>query len=325
MQTQDLPDYAIADGRGCHGPGTVILQINAPLIPLALMQLGRKLLARKHVVGYWAWELEGLPDDWRFGPPCVHQVWVPSRFTADALATSHPQLPVRVVPYPLAMRPYDVSVGGGNRFRVLLVFNCASGFARKNPCAAIAAFRKAFPGDVSAELIVKSSNLDIHPPARGLLEAAMAGAANIRHIEQTLPQEGIDALYRTADAVISLHRSEGFGLVPAEAMLRGLPVVVTGWSGNMDFVSDENACPVRYRLVPAQDPQGIYHFPDQRWAEADIDHAAESLSRLKRDETYRTRIANRAAQDAAALFSLDAFASDVRKALGLKTGKAQPS
>ena len=67
------------------GPGTVILHVNAPLVPLALMQLGRAFVRSKHIIGTWAWELERVPPDWRRGLRFVHQAWAPSQFTAEAV------------------------------------------------------------------------------------------------------------------------------------------------------------------------------------------------------------------------------------------------
>ena len=307
MQPIDLPHDAPARARGHRGPGTVILHVNAPLVPLALRQLGRSFVKNKHIIGYWAWELESVPAEWCHGVAFVHRVWVPSRFTAEAVRRRTPALPIRIVPHPLAVHDRPRAAGSEDRFRVLMVFNAASGFARKNPCAGIAAFRKAFAGDTTAELIVKSSNLDVYPQARAMLAAAIGGQQNIRHIADVLPPHDLEALYDTADAVLSLHRSEGFGLVPAEAMLRGLPVVATDWSGNNDFLDADNGCPVRYRLIPARDPQRVYDFLELGWADADIDHAAELLQRLKNDPAWRTRIGQRAAADAARLFSLEAF------------------
>ena len=69
-----------------------------------------------------------------------------------------------------------------------------------------------------------------------------------------LPPADMSGLMADVDIVLSLHRSEGFGLVPAEAMQLGKPVVATGWSGNMDFMNERNSAPVSYRLVPVQDP-----------------------------------------------------------------------
>ena len=70
--------------------------------------------------------------------------------------------------------------------------------------------------------------------------------------------------------MLSLHRSEGFGLVPAEAMLLGRAVVATGWSGNMDFMDADSAALVGYRLVPARDPRGVFEAPGADWAEPDL-------------------------------------------------------
>jgi hypothetical protein len=66
---------------------------------------------------------------------------------------------------------------------------------------------------------------------------------------------------KKGDVVMSLHRSEGFGLTIAKGIL-GLSVIATNWSGNVDFLTRETGFPVPYRLIPAADPQGSYHFPD---------------------------------------------------------------
>ncbi len=51
------------------------------------------------------------------------------------------------------------------------------------------------------------------------------------------------SVFRLADVVLSIHRSEGLGLVPAQAMVEGKPVVATAWSGNMDFMTGAEICP----------------------------------------------------------------------------------
>ena len=50
-----------------------------------------------------------------------------------------------------------------------------------------------------------------------------------------------------ADCYVSLHRSEGFGLTLAEAMALGKPVIATGYSGNLDFMTPETSYLVPWR------------------------------------------------------------------------------
>lgn len=95
----------------------------------------------------------------------------------------------------------------------------------------------------------------------------------------------LNALIRLCDVYVSLHRSEGFGLVMAEAMALGTPVVATAWSANTEFMTGQTACLVDCTLVPVQDQ---YEYEDDafRWAEADAQQAAAYLKRLHEDRAF---------------------------------------
>src|SRR5947209_20086958 len=96
--------------------------------------------------------------------------------------------------------------------------------------------------------------------------------------------------------LVSLHRAEGFGLAPAEMMSLGKPVVATGWSANMDFMTAENSMPVRYTLEPLKETIGAYKAGPV-WAEADVEHAASCIRRLLDEPELRQRIGRQAAID----------------------------
>ena len=120
-------------------------------------------------------------------------------------------------------------------------------------------------------------------------------------------------LMAAADIVISLHRSEGFGLVPAQAMALGKPVIATAWSGNLDFMNKRNSALVSYSLVPVDDPDGVFGADGQMWADADIDEATEWLRRLADDRELRRRIGATAAKDVAEQLSPKTFAAKVAR------------
>ena len=87
------------------------------------------------------------------------------------------------------------------------------------------------------------------------------------------------ALYRCCDCYVSLHRGEGFGRSIMESMALGLHVIVTGYSGNMDYASYDHVSRVDYRLMPLK--AGEYFFAGQQsWADPDITHAATIMRQL---------------------------------------------
>ncbi len=321
MQVEDVPDFPFTDGRTYEGQGSLIIHVNAPLMPQVMLCLGRRLVRDKRIIGYWAWELPQVPDDWQFGIPFVHEIWVPSTFTAKAVRSIAQNRPVRVVPHPVALRKLTAipELRSAERpFTVLTFFNAASGFFRKNPMAVIDAFRKAFSTDGSAQLIVKASNLSVFPISIELIQNGMQGADNILLMNKTMSQAEIHKLYHESDVVMSLHHAEGFGLTIAEAMLHTLPVIVTDWSGNIDFLNSERGIPISYNLIPAKDPQGTYHYPNMRWANADTQAAAEALKKLRYDKDYAKRLGQAAADYGRRAWSAERYAKTVRGHLGLR-------
>ena len=292
-------------------PGApLVLHVNAPFLPLTLLRLPRGLTRGRRIIGYWAWELPVAPPEWHGGRAFVHEIWVPSRFTAAAL---EPLMPgrVRVVPPALAAAPptpasLDRSAFGlpVNAVVVLMSFNLASSFERKNPLAAIQAFRMAFGERPDRLLVIKVLHAD-HAPTDFARLVEAARAPNIRIETRSMPDQDRHALTLASDIVMSLHRSEGFGLVPAEAMMLGRPVIATGWSGNMDYMDRDNAALVGYRLVPADDDRLVYR--NACWAEPDLGDAVTHLRFLADNEAARRGLGERARLSASHNFGSDAL------------------
>ena len=313
---------AWTDAREAPPGAALLLYVNAPQVPLALSRLGRRAVRGRRVIGFWNWELPVADPDWRIAAPLVHEVWVPSQFTAAAL---EPLVPgrVRVVSYPLALRPPVPSLLSRAAFGLperavvtLAVMSLASSFVRKNPLAVIAAHWAAFGTRADRILVLKVTDPYHFPEDFARLHHACMGITNIQIAAQTLPRADLHALMAASDIVLSLHRSEGFGLVPAEAMLLGRAVVATDWSATAEFLDDRVAAPVPVRMVPVGDPRGVYAVPGAEWAEPDVAAAAAWLQLLAENPVLRAAMGAKARAAAQLRFGPEALAAAVQ-GLGL--------
>jgi glycosyltransferase involved in cell wall biosynthesis len=272
-----------------------------------------------YVIGYWFWELENFPDDWRRALDQVDEIMVSSAFVERALA--------QVCSKPVTRVPLPVSLGNDSGLQRRhfglrdddYVFFCSFDFnstiARKNPHAVIESFRQAFPrGDEKVVLLIKSSNGERHSP---VLMRLLADARRDRRIvvrDDLLERHDLQALHRCIDVYVSLHRCEGFGLGMAEAMCMGKPVVATAYSGNMEFMTATNCCLVDYRMIAVQD--GEYPYADgQQWADPSTESAALHMRALHQDRSLGEQIGARAAQDMARDFSVEACMNVMAKRL----------
>jgi glycosyltransferase involved in cell wall biosynthesis len=273
-----------------------LYHLNPPMLLPAIARAGLRTYYRTYNVGYWAWELEALPADWVAAIAYVDAIMAPSEFCRAAVARSTDK-PVCVVPHPadpdLPLPPRQR--GENAPFTVLAMLNFGSSFERKNPLAALRAFKLAFGADPTARLIFKTSGGHRYPRELADLRAQAGDMSNVEVIDEVWSAQKLFQLYRNVDAYLSLHRSEGYGLTIAEAMLMECPVMVTAWSGNMDFCAKDTAFLVKYTLVDFKDDDPSYAQVKQaRWAEPSADDAARVLRMLRAEPELGRRKAHAA-------------------------------
>lgn len=301
------------------GPGTVLLFGVPPTTGHALRAIGRQALAGKRVIGVWFWELERAPAFWTRDATLVHEVASSSRFSCEALAATLGQ-PVREIVLPIMAEPLpDVpSISHGRpaqHFRVGFACDFGSTTARKNPLAVVAAFERAFPDKPDTTLSLKVRDPSASPAvAARLREVAQRLGSRFELVTGNLSRADSLAWIANLDLYMSMHRSEGLGLPIAEAMRLGVPVAVTDWSAPNEFVDDTCGYLIPCKLIPVEDETGLYALPGARWADADVDAAAEILRYARRSPVARATKAVAARERIAELYSTERFLSQLRGA-----------
>jgi glycosyltransferase involved in cell wall biosynthesis len=241
-----------------------------------------------------------VPDIWLPAFSLVDEVWAASRFIQDGLKGKSP-VPVTLIPPvvhlqntgTLSRRRLSLPE---QRFLFLAMGDASSVMERKNPRAAVRAFKKAFrKSDSRVGLVLKVRDRNPFRSDMSILRREIVEWPNIYLLEQSLNRQEINSLISVTDCFVSLHRSEGFGLVPAEAMSLGKPVIMTQWSGNVDYMTPDNSIGISFELVKLERDYGPYKA-GQVWAEPDIEEAAHWMEKVAGDPDLARAVGKRGQQ-----------------------------
>lgn len=306
---------------GERSPDLLVTHLNPPELVDALDRAGDLLGAGGKHVGIWLYELAEAPASWRGAFKYVDEVWAPSAFNADALRAVAPSgARVRVVRFPLFALPR--AAPDRARFGlppgVCVAFTAAdlkSSATRKNPIGALQAWLRAFPEPASDALwLCKISNADSHAPTQDALTAAAAERPDIRIVQDRYTPDEMLSLMASIDIVLSLHRAEGFGLTLAEGAWLEKACISTNWSAPTEFLDPDGAALIPYKLVPVDDPQGLYPR-GASWADPDLDAAAEAIRTLVGSPRLRARIGVQARRHIERIFDRERWVEDLRAAV----------
>lgn len=299
-----------------------VFHVNPEQMPPLQLTLPTDMLDKRYNIGIWLWELPEFPDEWVDAFRLVDEVWAPSVFNCESIRKKA-NVPVTLIPYGIEAKwddkfsreyfnlPHD-------KFLFLCMYDSNSTIQRKNPIGTIKAFKQAFAkDDTNVGLVIKINN----PKDEDIsaINSELNGYQNVYFIKNTLSKVEVNSLIKDCDVFVSLHRAEGFGLVIAEAMYMGVPVIATNWSANVDFMTADNSCPVNYELKKIGQDYFLYKA-DQIWAEPDIYDASLYMKKLYSDKKYYNLIALNAEKYIKQNFSLEKSAEAINNRLSVIKG-----
>ena len=297
-----------------------IICVNADQIAHFLHSQTPSFRRNRFSIGFWFWELEDFPDVMHPAFDLVDEVWVSSDFTLRALLEVSPK-PIHKFPLPIATPVADASLKRSdfslpNGFIFLFSFDFLSVFERKNPIGVINAFRQAFAPGEGPSLVVKTINGDKKVLDMEKLHYAKGNRPDIIILDGYLSPLEKNTMTLLCDCYVSLHRSEGFGLTMAEAMALGKPVIATGYSGNLEFMTPENSFLCSYEHTEVGNGSDPYPATS-RWAEPNMQEAAHFMRWVYQNPIEACARGVRAAQDVRALSSLEVRGTAMRERLHL--------
>ncbi len=301
MSFRALSRLGLLEGKGLS-TSVALHHVNGERIPQSIIAPQFASAAPRLNIGYLLWEFDVIPPEHRLAVDMLDEIWVPSRFVADAYARVSDK-PVIRMGKAIDVSQWDASrVPGFSRpdmFTFLVAFDFHSSLARKNPLAAIRAFQAAFPrARKDVRLVIKSTPTQAHhwgDPERQMaaIRNAIAEDERLELVEAVLPKPALLGLIADVDCLVSSHRAEGFGLFPAYAMGLGTPVISTDYSGTQDFCTDKTAFPVAADLVEAAPSQMIHKVDGARWAQVRHSDLVETMRCVERHPSMVRRRALR--------------------------------
>ncbi len=257
------------------------------------------------------WETTKLPDSWIPVINGFDAVCVPSRHNIEAMINSGVKIPLFLVPHGIdtnKFRPGNYklspdltdkltgdpkiestgeSVGEliDGRFVFISVFEFQH---RKNPEALLRAYWEEFNRKDNIALVIKT--YWGRRKSRAIVDKVLEykkslglgdDTAPVYIISKILEEKELRSIYRLGQAFVLPTRGEGVGLPFMEALSSGIPVIATGWGGQMDFLNPRNSFLVDYTLKNPGNSMGgeqaispfwreLFAEQDQLWAEVDI-------------------------------------------------------
>jgi glycosyltransferase involved in cell wall biosynthesis len=304
-----------------------LVHLNADNMGWFSDERGRSYFRNRYTIGYWFWELAEFRVEWVPFFNYVDEVWAASEFMRESYAAWSP-VPVVRMPLPIVLPA--IPTRGRSHFGIpaegtvfLYMFDVSSQTERKNPLAAIRAFRRAGFTAHDAVLVLKFTNAEYDRAAVRRFHEEAAGLPVV-FLDGYMERAEIAALLNAADCYLSPHRSEGFGLTILEAMRLGKPVIATAYSGNMDFMTEENSFLLGYRLITLERDYGPY-MRGASWADPDIDEAARLMRLVVERPDMAIALGRVAQQQVERERNPATTGATVRQRLDqIRTGRTQP-
>lgn len=281
----------------------------------------------RKLIGFFAWETQNVPTEFSKYFHLLDEIWTPSEFSAAAFRRCFPGtvnvVPHAVIPCNGSGRISRDSLGiPKEKFVFFYSFDAHSTIYRKNPLAIIKAVDQLNGQGLWPLVLLKIRNFEqllreLEQGSRFALDflESLRSRTDVVLITHELDFSECQDLMDLSDAYISLHRSEGFGYTMAEAMASNKPTIATGFSGNLQFMSNNNSFLVNFRTVEINGDAYPWSSKGDFWAEPDIEHATEVMRLVMLGGHEVSERSSQGCADVLERFSLNAMAAIYEKHL----------
>lgn len=282
-----------------------------------------------YLIGRTMFETDGLSPELVERCNLMDELWVPSAFNADTFRRAGVRARLVCMPGAIdstrfrpGLEPYPIAGARGTVFLSTIEWK-----PRKGWQTLLAAWADAFDHTDDVTLVVRASipgrtesdcapeilqHIDGWLADRGLTRAELAP---IIVLGRQVAHDDVPRLYAAASVYVTASSGEGWGYPYMEAMASGLLTIGTRWSGNLEFMNDENSllCEVE-SLIPAID-EYVGPMPGQSWAQPSATHLAQLLRVAIDDPTRAARLAARAREEMQTKWTWERSAANVRNRL----------
>lgn len=208
-------------------------------------------------------ETTSIPRSWMGKLNGFDALLVPCKQNIEAFAASGVKIPIELIHWgvdPAVHAPI------ARPERPIFTFGHMGALSiRKGTDLLVEAFTEAFPNEKDVRLICKSS-YNTYPFNTKDKRIQI-------HLSHWTEEEITKLFYKEIDCFVFPTRGEGFGLTPLEAMATGVPAIVTGWSGPLEYMTPEVGWLIDYTLSPAKNFSNLIYKEDcGDWAEPSKDH-----------------------------------------------------
>jgi glycosyltransferase involved in cell wall biosynthesis len=305
----------------------------------------------QYVIGRSMTEVDSITAEWKDRSRDVDEIWLPSEHSLQAFqAAGVTKSKLFLVHEPLDISLYQTTIPPleiptPESFNFLSVFKFED---RKNWQSLVLAFFQEFSAYEDVHLYIHTylfGEMDAHSESsiRRRIERFLDDKLelegrdlktrplpwnNLHILADELPTSAMPALYRAMNAFILPTHGEGWGLPIIEAMAMELPVVVTGWSGPLEFCHPGNS--ILLPLAGFESASGTDFHPSQKWAVPTLSSIRWAMRELVRRPNWGKALGKRARIEVLARFSRSVIANqilnrlkEVQKSLVAKKQKEQ--
>ena len=243
-------------------------------------------------------ESTSIPESWVGPSNSMDAIIVPSTFVKELFKTNGINVPIYVVGEGVDINIFKPETTDKEKrvFKFDTEFNFISsgqwllgslGDDRKGIGKLIKVFCETFADREEVGLILKTSTSNVSSPDYYFTKQRIKAIKKdikfpkIHLVHGDLTEQEMRDLYYCSNAFVSLTSGESWFRPLAEAVACDIPVLVTGWSGHMDYIKKDMATVFDYKL--AEVPKSVYStdvfLPGMNWAYPDLDSVKNKLRR----------------------------------------------